>query len=194
MHQRRIPCSSCFEYFCSKDSSQRTCSQECLESLSRRESQQKEIIQTVSQREAIENQSWIAFKKEKQKRIGLFLKSRKKKRKKKNRQKLIIEQQNEIQALRSKISRLEKIAPKENNKPISFYETREWRTLRYRVLKNQGRICCLCRRTDGIMHVDHIKPRSKYPELSLVESNLQVLCESCNLGKSNLDETDWRKK
>jgi 5-methylcytosine-specific restriction endonuclease McrA len=24
--------------------------------------------------------------------------------------------------------------------------------------------------------------------------NLQVLCEPCNLGKSNRDETDWRSK
>jgi 5-methylcytosine-specific restriction endonuclease McrA len=43
-----------------------------------------------------------------------------------------------------------------------------------------------------VIHIDHILPRSKYPELSLVFDNLQVLCESCNLGKSNKDETDWR--
>lgn len=42
------------------------------------------------------------------------------------------------------------------------------------------------------MHVDHIKPRSKYPALELVLSNLQVLCEDCNLGKLAHDETDWR--
>jgi len=42
------------------------------------------------------------------------------------------------------------------------------------------------------MHIDHIKPRSKYPELTFVFENLQVLCEDCNVGKSNLDETDWR--
>jgi 5-methylcytosine-specific restriction endonuclease McrA len=50
----------------------------------------------------------------------------------------------------------------------------------------------LCRQTNGVMHVDHIKPRSKYPHLALRESNLQVLCEACNLGKGNWDETDWR--
>jgi 5-methylcytosine-specific restriction endonuclease McrA len=42
------------------------------------------------------------------------------------------------------------------------------------------------------MHVDHIKPRSKYPALELAEDNLQVLCELCNIGKSNTNETDWR--
>jgi hypothetical protein len=42
------------------------------------------------------------------------------------------------------------------------------------------------------MHVDHIKPRSKYPDLELSRQNLQVLCEDCNLGKSNKYEDDWR--
>ncbi len=42
------------------------------------------------------------------------------------------------------------------------------------------------------LQVDHIKPRSTYPHLVLVEDNLQALCQSCNKGKSNTDETDWR--
>ena len=41
--------------------------------------------------------------------------------------------------------------------------------------------------------MDHIKPVSKFPKLRLAESNLQVLCEDCNMGKSAWDETDWRK-
>ena len=49
----------------------------------------------------------------------------------------------------------------------------------------------VCGSTERI-HVDHIKPRSKYPELELDINNLQVLCEDCNIGKSNIDETDWR--
>ena len=76
-----------------------------------------------------------------------------------------------------------------------FYMSREWRALRYEVLKaNDGR-CELCGagKHDGIrLHVDHIKPRSKFPHLSLVATNLQILCEDCNLGKSNKDDTDWR--
>lgn len=76
-----------------------------------------------------------------------------------------------------------------------FYSSREWRALRVKVLVEQGRKCCLCGRTpkDGIiLHVDHIKPRSKYPELELKKSNLQILCEDCNMGKSNKYEEDWR--
>lgn len=77
-----------------------------------------------------------------------------------------------------------------------FYMTREWRELRYEALKINGGKCqlCGCGRAEGKkIHVDHIKPRSKYPELELDLTNLQVLCEDCNLGKSNRDETDWRQ-
>lgn len=77
----------------------------------------------------------------------------------------------------------------------SFYESREWRELRYRVLTKYGWKCMGCGRTrkDGvILHVDHIKPRSKYPELELDENNLQVLCADCNIGKSNKFDTDHR--
>lgn len=78
-----------------------------------------------------------------------------------------------------------------------FYESREWLDLRYRVLQKSGGSCklCGCRATaDNPIQVDHIKPRSLHPELALVESNLQVLCKSCNMGKSNKDDTDWRFK
>lgn len=69
-----------------------------------------------------------------------------------------------------------------------FYLTREWRSLRWDVLQAHGFQCKACGRTkdDGIViHVDHIKPRSKFPALELVFSNLQVLCDDCNIGKSN---------
>ena len=77
-----------------------------------------------------------------------------------------------------------------------FYLTPEWRGLRYQaLLKNDGR-CELCGRCkhDGVMlHVDHIRPRSKFPKLALALENLQVLCEDCNVGKSNVDDSDWRR-
>lgn len=76
-----------------------------------------------------------------------------------------------------------------------FYESREWLDLRYRVLKKHNGCCklCGCRATpDNPIQVDHIKPRSKHPELELAESNMQVLCKACNMGKSNKDKTDWR--
>ncbi|PXX48019.1 HNH endonuclease [Aquitalea magnusonii] len=42
------------------------------------------------------------------------------------------------------------------------------------------------------IHVDHIKPRSKYPDLIYLKSNLQVLCNKCNMYKHNYDGEDWR--
>ena len=86
----------------------------------------------------------------------------------------------------------------QENRKISnkaFYCSREWRELRVKALIKHGRKCCLCGRTvkDGIiLHVDHIKPRSIYPEQQLELSNLQILCEDCNLGKSNKYKDDWR--
>lgn len=75
-----------------------------------------------------------------------------------------------------------------------FFKSREWRQLRYDALKLHGRKCQCCGATpeSSILHVDHIKPRSKYPELQLSIDNLQVLCEDCNIGKSNLHEDDFR--
>lgn len=44
------------------------------------------------------------------------------------------------------------------------------------------------------IHVDHIKPRSLYPELAYDKNNLQILCDDCNIGKLNRFETDYRMK
>lgn len=74
-----------------------------------------------------------------------------------------------------------------------FYTTRPWLKLRFLVLEKRGRKCECCGTTNAVFHVDHIKPRSKYPELALSEDNLQVLCASCNAGKGNWSETDFRK-
>lgn len=67
-----------------------------------------------------------------------------------------------------------------------FYRSQAWRSLRIEVLAESNRRCLLCGNSpdNGIaLHVDHIKPRSLFPELALEKSNLQVLCEDCNLGK-----------
>lgn len=77
----------------------------------------------------------------------------------------------------------------------SFFTSKAWRGLRYKALVKFGARCQCCgiSGADGaVMHVDHIKPRSKYPDLALELSNLQVLCADCNIGKSNRDQTDWR--
>lgn len=84
---------------------------------------------------------------------------------------------------------------KKHKSDDSFYRSQPWKEVRYFVLKRDGRRCVCCGATpeDLVkMHVDHIKPRSLRPDLELDATNLQILCEDCNLGKSNKDDTDWR--
>lgn len=76
-----------------------------------------------------------------------------------------------------------------------FYKSKKWKELRYIALSNSEGRCNLCGASakDGVtLHVDHIKPRSKFPELAYDLDNLQVACEFCNMGKSNYDSKDWR--
>jgi 5-methylcytosine-specific restriction endonuclease McrA len=78
-----------------------------------------------------------------------------------------------------------------------FYRTREWASVRYAALmKSDGRCkCCGASSADGaVLHVDHIKPRSLFPSLEFSLSNLQVLCDLCNIAKSNIDMTNWKIK
>ena len=84
--------------------------------------------------------------------------------------------------------------PKDTGKSVPFYESSEWRELRYEALKLHGRRCLCCgqKAPDVVIHVDHIKPRSIRPDLELDINNLQTLCEDCNLGKSNHDSIDYR--
>ena len=69
----------------------------------------------------------------------------------------------------------------------NFYRSQKWRNLRLKALAKSN-ICTGCGRSpkDGVvLHVDHVLPRSIYPEYALVLGNLQILCEDCNLGKGN---------
>lgn len=82
----------------------------------------------------------------------------------------------------------------------TFYRSKEWKELRYQKLREvQYCECCGKNKKDRLesgervkLTVDHIKPRSKYPELALDYNNLQALCQECNAGKSNQYEDDFR--
>jgi 5-methylcytosine-specific restriction endonuclease McrA len=75
-----------------------------------------------------------------------------------------------------------------------FYDTRMWKDLRFDVLRENavsnkdGKAhCVLCGAwwtTENPLHVDHKLPRSKFPQMELMKSNMQVLCKMCNEGKS----------
>ena len=63
-----------------------------------------------------------------------------------------------------------------------FYRSTDWKKVRSRTLKEHENICVKCYSETDIT-VDHIKPRSLYPELALDYSNTQILCRSCNSKK-----------
>jgi 5-methylcytosine-specific restriction endonuclease McrA len=81
-----------------------------------------------------------------------------------------------------------------SRKAKDFYNSFAWRKVRYAFLRTQPRPlrCNACKRTDGVMCVDHVKSVKRYPELKLSLSNLQVLCGPCNLGKGSEFADDWR--
>jgi 5-methylcytosine-specific restriction endonuclease McrA len=78
-----------------------------------------------------------------------------------------------------------------------FLDSFEWKSLRYDALKHYDNLnakrCMMCNADKVTLNVDHIKPRKFYPHLALDGSNLQILCSSCNHGKSNTT-IDHRQK
>jgi 5-methylcytosine-specific restriction endonuclease McrA len=84
-----------------------------------------------------------------------------------------------------------------------FYKSWDWRTLRMKVIKRFGRRCMCCGSTPDDtavsgakvrLVVDHVKPLANFWQLRLVPSNLQILCDECNMGKGAWDETDHRSE
>lgn len=113
-------------------------------------------------------------------------------RKLKKAQRMLTEAHQRIQRMRVNKKHGKPVDFSPPRQPHPFYDSREWRQLRYRALALYGHRCMACRKANGQMHVDHIKPRSKHPHLEMEISNLQILCADCNLGKGAWDETDWR--
>lgn len=75
-----------------------------------------------------------------------------------------------------------------------FYQSWEWKELRFKVLSQYKSTCLLCGATssNSKICVDHIKPISLYWSKRFELDNLQTLCEDCNMGKSNKDFSDFR--
>ncbi|HEY8006085.1 MAG TPA: HNH endonuclease signature motif containing protein [Methylocella sp.] len=76
----------------------------------------------------------------------------------------------------------------------AFYASRAWRQARYTALKAAKGRCQACgiAANDARLVVDHVKPLRHHWHLRLEQSNLQVLCDDCNLAKGSWDETDFR--
>jgi len=86
---------------------------------------------------------------------------------------------------------------KKHNKPKGYWQfdfkDKKWQKLRKAVFRKYGKVCMKCGST-GEIHVDHIKPKSKYPDLAYEFSNMQLLCKDCNYEKSNKNTIDYREK
>lgn len=81
-----------------------------------------------------------------------------------------------------------------NDRLKEFYNSYDWKKLRYETILKYGRICMACGATNCVINVDHIKPPRFFWALRLDPNNVQILCSDCNHGKGNWDTTDWRKK
>ncbi|OIP00735.1 MAG: hypothetical protein AUJ97_07710 [Bacteroidetes bacterium CG2_30_32_10] len=67
--------------------------------------------------------------------------------------------------------------------------------IRWQVFKRDNWRCVACGQSaddNVILHIDHIIPRSKGGKDEI--NNYQTLCETCNIGKSNKDDTNLRNK
>jgi 5-methylcytosine-specific restriction endonuclease McrA len=74
----------------------------------------------------------------------------------------------------------------------NFINSKEWRELRQKALKQYGANCVFCG-SDKNINIDHILPRKFYPELALDIKNLQPLCAKCNKRKGNSVKTTLGK-
>jgi 5-methylcytosine-specific restriction endonuclease McrA len=117
--------------------------------------------------------------------------------KKQSKKKLLKDEVNRLNRLLLKTNEENKrlknnVKPERKFHPV--YDSIQWKNLRYYILKKFNFKCLACNTNNSELHVDHIKPISKYPELTFDENNLQVLCKDCNMSKSNKFEDDLRNK
>lgn len=82
-------------------------------------------------------------------------------------------------ALSDEARKAKKRAP---NARAAFERSPAWKEASARVRLLQP-WCTLCGATEQLQ-ADHIKPKSRFPELALEPSNLQTLCWPCNRSKA----------
>ena len=67
----------------------------------------------------------------------------------------------------------------------NFYNTEEWKKLRFRALVHYPRKCMICFTNNRELVVSHKRSISEFPELKLEISNIEILCDDCKIGKSD---------
>lgn len=71
-----------------------------------------------------------------------------------------------------------------------FYDTKEWRTLRYQVLLDCGFICEVCNKSEATIG-DHIVPTKVRWDLRLERDNIQGVCVECHNKKTTQDKFEY---
>ena len=65
-----------------------------------------------------------------------------------------------------------------------FYSSTDWKRIRELAFATFDNVCVKCG-SRNLLAVDHIYPRSKFPERALDITNTQILCVKCNSSKGN---------
>lgn len=61
-----------------------------------------------------------------------------------------------------------------------FYNSLEWKALRRQAFERDNWTCRDCPQRGGRLEANHIKPRSRFPDLKLVLDNIETLCKKCH--------------
>ncbi|PRY84476.1 HNH endonuclease [Mongoliibacter ruber] len=95
---------------------------------------------------------------------------------------------NQMEILRTKVSlKAQDLLNEDKLKFIlseQFYNSTDWKKIRVQALLSFENVCVNCGSLENLA-IDHIYPRSKFPEKALELSNTQILCLKCNSSKGN---------
>jgi len=61
-----------------------------------------------------------------------------------------------------------------------FKNSSKWKRTRKAAFERDSYTCVWCGKVGGILHPDHIKPKSKFPELMFDLDNIRTLCRECH--------------
>lgn len=71
-----------------------------------------------------------------------------------------------------------------------FYDSKDWRELRYQALLDAGFVCVMCGRNEATIG-DHIVPTKVRWDLRLDRDNVQAVCVSCHNKKTASDKIKY---
>lgn len=70
---------------------------------------------------------------------------------------------------------------------IRWRDSQEGKLWKREQYEAQGKCCAICQKSIQLQgsHIDHIKPLSSSPHLTLDTRNMQITCPDCNIAKGN---------